>query len=975
MSRLFFLTLCFTVFSFVAVFAQKTTYCSVNLDQVKSYYLIGDFQKVIDSLGKCVREDGLGSADTKAQAYELLALTYIAIDSLEEAENYIKSIVVLKPNYTQPTDLKNIVFRDIFDRLSQEGVEMRVSSVSKKVEDINEAPASVLLVTRNEMIERGYLDLVDAIQDLPGFDVNKIYSVTYANIFQLGFRQENTERTLLMVDGVEENDLWLNWAYLSRQYPLTAVKAIEVLYGPSSTMYGPRSFVGAINIITLDPSEDPTDPLLKKNKGKPDNNKSAKFSLYGNVLQGGYKTKSADLTMNLKGKPGSNFSVQLTGRYYRSDEHQMKGEFYDYEDSDIDSLTYDNFTMTNISWTGGLKKYMSDMKLPMVSPYYTVSMDNQGNVSKIALTQQGIYRARQLDKASYNGMVNGAPVGYSNATEDYYFGIKLKVSDFTLGFRHWKLKEGVNFYQDINEAGSNNGSIWAPVNTTLYANVQKKLSERSEITNLTTFEVHSLDKESNRVNFMAFGDPGTKLHFANLLYPDALLPGKPGLTSEVTDMYGTEGYQLERLSLVQHGWRNKYYYYKALQARNELRYFYTSKNKKFDVISGLDLRYTQTQGDYLIYQDFDTKSASVKEFEDKQKNIFLAKEKGIAESNIAGSNLYDIVDFGVFGQFSYAFNKQFSIFAGTRRDRNTIRNSEGFGVKISPRLALVYQYHHLFNAKAIYSHGVQSVSQWTKYSTGGGRVANPDLRTENIDYVNLEFNGRINPNPNKSLLNWNIIGFWYWVNNAVASKTLPGTSIKINVHSGKYEIKGMMTNISLKPTPYLTINANHTYIIPYQTASKIDSSVKNIRLGDIASHHLNVGLTTYLDKVGPFRASLNLRGNYVSGRRVGENTTVKKNLGVDSSRTLPDYIIFNGNLGIAAKGFPYLRLDLGVENILNMNLLDPKGKLYYAAGPRQAEASFNMPWGEKNAPYSDQNVPFMSQRGRFIRLKITYNIH
>lgn len=973
MSRLFLLIMCFVVFSSASVWAQKTTYCEDNLEQVKSNYLIGDFRKVIESLGKCIQDNGFRTSDAKAQAYELLALTYIAMDSLEKAEDYIKSIVILKPNYTQPTDLKNIVFKDIFDRVSQQGVEVRVSSVSKKAEDINAAPASVLLITRNEIIERGYIDIVEAIQDLPGFDVNKIYSVNYANIFQLGFRQENTERTLLMVDGVEENDLWSNQAYLSRQYPLTAIKAIEVLYGPSSTMYGPRSFVGAINIITLDPTEDPSDPLMKKNSFKKNANQAMRFSLYGNVLNGGYNTSSADVTMNVKGKPGSNFSLQLSGKYYKSDEHKMKGEFYDYEASDIDSFTYNKFTMYNSSWTGGLKKYMTDMKLPMVSPYYTVNVDTLGNISRIALTQEGINRARSLDKAAYTGMVNGAPVGYSNSTEDYYIGLKLKVADFTFGFRHWKLKEGFNKYQDINEAGSNNGSIWAPVNTTVYSSVQKKINDQSEITNLTTFSVHSLDRESNRVNLMAYGDPGTKLHFAHLLYPDSLFPGKPGLTKETREVNGTEGYLVEGFSMFEHGWRNKYYYYKALQARNEMRYFYASKNKKLDLASGIDLRYTQTQGDYTIYQDFDTKSATIYEFESKQKDIFLAKEKGISEDQRSRSNIYDIFDLGIFAQLSYKFTDQLSLVAGTRRDRNTIQNSGGFGVKISPRLALIYQYKHLFNAKAIYSRGIQNVSQWTKYSTGGGRTANPNLSTENIDYVNLELNGQSHSDPNKSIFSWNTVGFWYWVNNAVASQTIGET--KINVHSGKYEIKGTMTNIRFKLAPTFIINVNHTFILPYQTESKVDSTKNRIRLGDIASHHLNFGFTGYIERAGPFRMSLNLRGNYVGGRQVGEKTTVKKNLGVDSSRTIPDYLIFNGNIGISAKAFPYLRLDVGVENILNMNILDPKRKLYYAAGPRQAEGSFNMPWGVKDAVYSDQNVPFMSQRGRFFRLRFTYNIH
>lgn len=974
MFRQYSLVLLFSLFSFLGQ-AQQSSRCEDNLELMKSAYLIGDFRKVTDSLGSCLRNNSFRQTDARAQAHELLALTYIALDSLEKAEAEIKSIIVLKPGYSQPAELKNIVFKEIFDRLSQEGIDRRVSSVSKKAEDINSAPASVVLITRNEIIERGYVDIVDAIQDLPGFDVNKIYAVTYANIFQLGFRQENTERTLLMVDGVEENDLWLNWAYLSRQYPLSAIKAIEVLYGPSSTMYGPRSFVGAINIITLDPSEDPTDPLLKKqNRGR--DGQSASLQMYGNVLQGGFNTKSADLTLNFRGKPGSNLSMQLTGRYYRSDEHRMEGEFYDYDPSDIDSFTYRKFNMTASSWVGGLTQYMQDMRLPMVSPYYSVLQNATGDITAINLTQEGINRARQLDKDAYTGMVNGAPVGYSNATEDYYIGYKLKVSDFTFGFRHWKLKEGFNFYQDINEAGSKNGSMWAPMNTTVYANVQKKINEHTELTNLTSFSMHSLGKESNRVNLMAFGDPDTKLHFAHLLYPDSLFRGKPGYSRPQAELNGTEGILQQRFSQLEHGWRNRYYYYQALQARNELRFFYTSKDKKFDLTSGVDIRYTQTQGDYLMYQDFDSKQSTVAEFIAKQDSIALAKERGIVNNQLAGSNAFDVFDLGVFTQLSYKFANRFSLIAGARRDQNRIRNSAGFGTKVSPRVAVVYQ-QGLFNAKAIYSKGIQSVSQWMKYSTGGGRSPNPGLRTENIDYLNLELNGRTQQDQAKSKFSWNAVGFWYWVNNAVASETVTinNTKVKMNVHTGSYEIKGLMTTVQYKLLPRVLLNVNHTFIDPMQTKSRNDSTMNNKRLGDIASHHINAGLTAYTDKAGPFRMSFNLRGNYVAGRKVGENTTVKKNLGVDSSRTLPDYLIFHGNLGIAVRSFPYLRLDLSVENLLDMNILDPKRRLYYHAGPRQAEGSFNMPWGVQDGSYTDQNVPFMSQRGRFIRLRLTYNIH
>ncbi|MFN5761160.1 MAG: TonB-dependent receptor domain-containing protein, partial [Sphingobacteriales bacterium] len=119
--------------------------------------------------------------------------------------------------------------------------------------------------------------------------------------------------------------------------------------------------------------------------------------------------------------------------------------------------------------------------------------------------------------------------------------------------------------------------------------------------------------------------------------------------------------------------------------------------------SGIDLRYTQTPGDYLIYQDFDKKATSTQAFEDKQRNIFLAKEKGIAEGRVSGLNLYNIFDLGLYAQLSYKITDKFSMVAGARRDQNTNRTSGGYGTKVSPRLTFVYQYNHVFNAKAIYS--------------------------------------------------------------------------------------------------------------------------------------------------------------------------------------------------------------------------------------------------------------------------------
>ena len=303
---------------------SQTINCTVTTVELsKDNYEVGDFASVKRDLEPCVQARGFENLSDLNKARELLALTAIVEDRMVDAKVYILQIVTSNSNFTSYN--RNIVFEEIFDEIKRENVGVTVSSVSKKPEDLNTAPATVKLVTHEEIMDRGYKDIVDLFSDLPGFDISKTFSTLYANINQLGFRQENTERTLFMVDGVEENDIWLNWAYISRQFPLSNVKAVEILYGPSSTMYGPRAFIGAINIITYLPKEIPKDSMMK---GKVPSEKASNFYAYGNMEGGDFRTAAGDLTMGIRGKSAA---FQVTGRYFRSDEHDLSSEeFYNY---------------------------------------------------------------------------------------------------------------------------------------------------------------------------------------------------------------------------------------------------------------------------------------------------------------------------------------------------------------------------------------------------------------------------------------------------------------------------------------------------------------------------------------------------------------------------------------------------------------------------------------------------------------------
>lgn len=944
------------LFSVTASIAQIGNCSSITLERSKDRYEIGDFESVKKSLENCVKNQGFATSNELNKARELLALTAIVEDMTQDAQEYIKQIVVSNSKFVP--SYRNIVFNLIFDQVKRENIGVTVSSVSKKSEDLNTAPASVKVVTQEEIMDRGYVDLVDVLNDLPGFDISKTFSFTYANIYQLGFRQENTERTLFMIDGVEENDLWLNLAYISRQYPLSNIKAVEVLYGPSSTMYGPRAFVGTINVITYSPKEIPRENLLKSSNTE---SKESNFYLYGNTQAGNLTTQSGDITLGLRGK---SVALQLTGKYYRSDEHDLSAtEFYNFSPTDIDQLKYDHMNLTNRIGNDTLvDRYMTRFNIPQTSPYYQVNRNDAGNAESIVLTPEGIERARELDRTAYAGNVNGEPAGYSNSTEDYFIGAKVTIENFLFGIRHWKRTEGINYYQDIDVPGSNNGTVWSPENTTVYAQYDRDINEKISISNTTNFSAHRLGRETNRVNFIAFGNPSADLHLAHLINPDELIESIRSTRLD-TATYGTEVQEMTSYSLMKNGWRNRYYYYEAQQFRNEARFYY--EGKKLKISSGLDLRSTLTQGDYQIYMDFDSNAANRKEYKDKQSDISLAREKGIVINQTEGSNMFSIIDIGFFSQFTLKLGEKFILSAGNRFDYNQIRKSDGYGLAISPRLSALFNTKRT-TLKLNYSRGLQNVSQWTKYSTGGGRVPNGDLSNESIDFINLEYLGRIG----SGNIGWEINGFGYIVNGAVASGVING--ITRNYNAGKYQTVGLMSGLFFNTvSKSWKAQINHTFYSPQLVKSTVIELTEPLRVGDIASHRVNFSITRK-NHIGPISNVINLRANYVSKRPIGAGTTQSQNIGVNGTGVIPAYLLINSNIAFKIKSLPFLRLDLSIENLLNNNILDKRNSEFFHPGPRAAAGTFNMHKYRPGDKYGNDNVPYVPQRPRFYMIRMSF---
>lgn len=137
---------------------------------------------------------------------------------------------------------------------AKERIEHIVVTASAIESKLIDAPASVTVVTREELAMRAYAGIADALRDIEGIDVGSGQDKN-GNI-NVTMRGLPAEYTLVLIDGRRQNDAGNigpnNFGNSQFMYmpPLAAIDRIEVVRGPMSTLYGSDAMGGVINIIT-----------------------------------------------------------------------------------------------------------------------------------------------------------------------------------------------------------------------------------------------------------------------------------------------------------------------------------------------------------------------------------------------------------------------------------------------------------------------------------------------------------------------------------------------------------------------------------------------------------------------------------------------------------------------------------------------------------------------------------------------------
>lgn len=128
---------------------------------------------------------------------------------------------------------------------------LKIVSALKEPETIGRVPATVRVITADDIRDNAYSTLEDALAGLPGLQFRNIQGFN-SYIFMRGVPSQNN-KILLLVDGVQVNELNSGGFYAGGQFNLANVDRIEVVYGPASALYGTNAVSGIINVFTRDP--------------------------------------------------------------------------------------------------------------------------------------------------------------------------------------------------------------------------------------------------------------------------------------------------------------------------------------------------------------------------------------------------------------------------------------------------------------------------------------------------------------------------------------------------------------------------------------------------------------------------------------------------------------------------------------------------------------------------------------------------
>mgnify|MGYP003675462513 CR=1 FL=1 len=260
------------------------------------------------------------------------------------------------------------------------------------------APASISVITREELEGKAYRDITDALQGIPGVSVEGGPG-RKGGTAEISIRGMSSDYTLILVNGKAQGSSQSYYngvgggAEMGWLPPLSAIDRIEVVRGPMSSLYGSDALGGVINVITRKASADWVGNVnidtVKQGESESGDSHAYRYYLSGAVTQ------------------DQSVGITLFGSYFSREEDKFANGYKDHTNNDINTQIYWRIAMGNeLEFATGYSERASqgnedktgESELDTDRRYYTLSHDlewGKANVSQSYAQQEIMHNLTQ----------------------------------------------------------------------------------------------------------------------------------------------------------------------------------------------------------------------------------------------------------------------------------------------------------------------------------------------------------------------------------------------------------------------------------------------------------------------------------------------------------------------------------------------------------------------------------------------------
>jgi outer membrane receptor for ferrienterochelin and colicins len=133
----------------------------------------------------------------------------------------------------------------------------RVVAAERKLTRAEDAPASISVITGDEIRAFGYATLAEALRSVRGLYVSDDHIYSSLGVRGLATPSTYGNRVLVLNDGHVTNELSYGQGFIGREFDadLSEVDRIEIIRGPGSVLYGSAAFFAVVNVVHSVPPE------------------------------------------------------------------------------------------------------------------------------------------------------------------------------------------------------------------------------------------------------------------------------------------------------------------------------------------------------------------------------------------------------------------------------------------------------------------------------------------------------------------------------------------------------------------------------------------------------------------------------------------------------------------------------------------------------------------------------------------------